>query len=103
KIFFAMRQDRSGAVNDGPGVQATFADLVLPNRFAGLWLNSVSHAVAGALNQQARAVDIDADVRGVCRIVRPAAGRAHPDRLAGFLVEGHEAVRATCVLAPGER
>src|SRR6266446_5954694 len=98
-----MRQDRGRSMNHHAGVEAAFADLVLPNRFTSLGLDRMDHAVAGSLNQQARAVDVHNDGRGISRIVGPATGRAYPDRFARFLIESHEAVGAASVLTPGER
>src|SRR5215218_6593340 len=81
-------------------VQSAFADLVLPHRFACLRFDRVDHTVAGALDQQPCAVDVDDDRRRISRVVRTAAGSAYPHRLARLLVEGHEAMRAASVLAP---
>src|SRR5215212_4141709 len=61
----------------------------------------MDHTVAGALNQESRAVDDNG--RCIGRIVRAAARSTYPHGLAGLFVERHEAVCAASVLAPLER
>ena len=87
-------------VHHDSGVEAAFADLVLPNRFACLRFDCMDHTVAGALNQQARSVYVCNDRRRVGCVVRPATGSAYLNCLAGLFVERHEAMCAASVLAP---
>src|SRR5690349_14780001 len=98
-----MRENRGGSFYDDARVQSALADLDFPNRLAGLRLDGMNEAVARALNQQAGAIDVRDDRRRVSRVVRAAAGRAYPNRFAGFLVEGEETMRAASVLAPLKR
>src|SRR6185369_2117272 len=63
----------------------------------------VNKPVAAALNQESHAVDVDDDRRRVGGVVRTAARRAYPHRLAGLFVERHEAMCAASVLAPLKR
>src|SRR4051794_14584384 len=90
-------------MNNHTGVQAALADLDLPNGLAGLWFDCVDKAVAAALNQESRAVDVSDDRRRVSRVVRTATRRTNPHHLAGFFVERHEAMCTASVLAPLER
>src|ERR1041385_7196734 len=97
-----MRENREVVMNDYAGVETAFADLDLPHWFARLRFDRVDKAVAATLDQQSRTVDIGNDGRRVRRIVRAATRRADPHRLAGLLVERHEAMRAASVLSPLE-
>src|SRR6185369_9159563 len=87
EIFFTVRQDRGGSMDDNARVESAFADFDSPDWLARLRFDRVNETIAPALNQQARAVDVGDDWRCVGRIVRTLSGSAYPHGLARLLIE----------------